>query len=154
MKFNGKAGRSGWVCHPWALIFSEPIVDTQNRKTMRFPLDVPVTFWWTDANGGHQLGEGRSFDVSELGVFVCASDCPPAGAQVGLKISITGVPDAQRALRMEVRGRVLRVEQVRSGEGRDGFAILSDQAILREGDKNTREGNSDSEDEPESDFGD
>ena len=73
---------------------------------------------------------------------------------MGLKISITGVPDAPRALRMEVRGRVLRVEQVRSGEGRDGFAILSDQAILREGDKNTKEGNSDSEDEPESDFGD
>ena len=123
---------------------------------MRFPLDVPVAFWWTDANGGHQLGKGRSFDVSELGVFVCASDCPPAGAQVGLKISIsiTGVPDAPRALRMEVQGRVLRVEQVRSGEGRDGFAILSDQAILRENDKNTREGNSDSEHEPESDFSD
>lgn len=99
---------------------------------MRFPMDVPVTFWWTDANGVHQLGDGRSFDVSELGVFVCASGCPPAGAQVGLKISITEEPDAPGALRMEVEGRVLRVEQARSGEGRDGFAILSDQAILRE----------------------
>jgi hypothetical protein len=100
---------------------------------MRFPLDVPVVFWWTDANGAHQLGEGRSYDVSELGVFVCASACPPPGAQVGLKIPIPEVLDAPPALRMEVAGRVLRVEQVRSGEGRDGFAILSDQVVLREG---------------------
>jgi PilZ domain len=110
-------------------------MDTQRRKAMRFPLDVPVVFWWMDANGVYQLGEGRSYDVSESGVFVCARACPPAGAQVGLKIPIPEILDAPRALRMEVAGRVLRVEQVRSGEGRDGFAILSDQAILRENDK-------------------
>lgn len=108
---------------------------------MRFPMDVPVTFWWRDANGVHQLGNGRSFDVSELGVFVCASTCPPAGAKVGLKISIAEESDSPRALRMEVEGRVLRVEQSGSGEGRDGFAIFSDQAILRESDKSRREGN-------------
>jgi hypothetical protein len=121
---------------------------------MRFPMDVPVTFWWRDANGVHQLGNGRSFDVSELGVFVCANGCPPAGAQVGLKMSITGVPDAPRALRMEVEGRVLRIEQARGGNGRDGFAILSDEVMLRETDKSTKEGNSDSGDEPEPDFSD
>jgi hypothetical protein len=110
-------------------------MDTQRRKAMRFPLDVPVVFWWIDANGVYQLGEGRSYDVSELGVFVCASSCPPTGAQVGLKIPIAEVPDVPRALRMEVEGRVLRVEQVRNGEGRDGFVILSDRAILLENDK-------------------
>jgi len=110
-------------------------MDSQRRKAMRFPLDVPVVFWWIDATGVYQLGEGRSYDVSESGVFVCARACPPAGAQVGLKIPIPEIFDAPRALRMEVAGRVLRVEQVRSGEGRDGFAILSDQAILRENDK-------------------
>lgn len=101
---------------------------------MRFPLDVPVIFWWTDANGVDQVGEGRSYDVSELGVFVCASMCPPAGAQVGLKISIPEVIDAPQGLRMEVEGHVKRVEHVRSGEGREGFSILSDRVILLEND--------------------
>jgi hypothetical protein len=136
IKFTGKLG---WfiACgyHPRAHDSVKLRVDTQRRKAMRFPLEVSVSFWWTDANGVHQLGEGRSYDVSELGVFVCASSCPPAGAQVGLKIPIAEVPDVPRALRMEVEGRVLRVEQVRNGEGRDGFVILSDRAILLENDK-------------------
>jgi hypothetical protein len=101
---------------------------------MRFPLDVPVVFWWTDANGVEQLGEGRSYDVSELGVYVCASSCPPAGARVGLKIPIPEVLDARPGLRMEVEGHVMRVEQVRSGHRRDGFSILSNKSILREND--------------------
>ena len=40
-------------------------------------------------------------------------------------------------------GRVVRIEEVRSGEGRDGFAILSEETVLRELDNSTREGNSD-----------
>ena len=35
---------------------------------------------------------------------------------------------------MEVEGHVTRVEQVRSGERRDGFSILSNKSILREND--------------------
>ena len=99
---------------------------------MRFPLDVSVVFWWTDVNGEHQQGEGRSCDLSELGAFVFASVCPPEGAQVGLRIPITQFPDVAQPLRMEVEGRVLRVEEVRSGHWRDGFAILTEQTVLRE----------------------
>jgi len=114
-----------------------------SREAMRFPLDAPVVFWWRDANGVHQQGEGRSYDLSELGAFVFASACPPEGAQVGLRIPITQFPDVARPLRMEMEGRVLRIEQVRSGEGRDGFAILSVQTVLCELDNRTRQRNSD-----------
>jgi hypothetical protein len=120
------------------------LLDPQRRNTMRFPLDVPVVYWWQDAKGEHQ-GEGRVYDVSELGVFVLASACPPAGTQVSAKISIAAVPYVPRALRMQVEGRVLRVEQVGSGDRRDGFAILSDQAILHEGNKSTQDKNSQEE---------
>jgi hypothetical protein len=106
-------------------------------------LDVPVVFWWTDANGVHEQGEGRCYDLSELGVFVFASACPQEGTHVGLRIPITQFPDAAQALRMEMGGRVVRIEEVRSGEGRDGFAILSEETVLRELDNSTREGNSD-----------
>ena len=108
-----------------------------SRKAERFPLDVPVVFWWTDANGVHEQGEGRCYDLSELGVFVFASACPPEGTHVGLRIPVS------QALRMEMEGRVVRIEEVRSGEGRDGFAILSEEIVLRELQRSTREGNSD-----------
>ncbi|PYK93350.1 MAG: hypothetical protein DME36_09730 [Verrucomicrobia bacterium] len=104
---------------------------------MRFPLDVPVVFWWTDTNGVHQQGEGRSCDISVLGAFVLARAYPPEGTQVGLRIPITQFPDVAEPLRMEMEGRVLRIEEVRSGEGRDGFAILSEPTILRELDNST-----------------
>ena len=91
---------------------------------MRFPLEVPVVFSWVDASGERQRSEGRSYDLSELGVFVLASDCPPAGTRVSVKIFLAGVINAPQAF-MEMQGRVLRIEQVRTN-GRDGFAILSD----------------------------
>src|SRR5262245_24982494 len=106
---------------------------------MRFPMDVPVVFWWQDEILQHQRGEGRIFDVSERGAFVLTNRCPPVGAPVTLKISIAAVPDGPQSLRMQVEGQVLRVEQVRSGERRDGFAMLSDRAILHdEEDQSTR----------------
>lgn len=117
---------------------------------MRFPMDARVVFWWKDAIGKRQQGEGRTYDVSELGAFVLASLCPPAGAQVSVKISIEAVPDVARSLRMQVEGRVLRVEQVGTGQGRDGFAILSDRAVFDEEDKSTEEENSTTGNKPQS----
>jgi hypothetical protein len=102
------------------------------RKAERFPLDVPVVFWWTDANGVHQQGQGRCYDLSERGAFVFASPCPQEGAQVGLRIPITQFPDAAQPLRMEMEGRVVRIENVRGSDGRAGFAILSEEIVLRE----------------------
>jgi hypothetical protein len=109
----------------------------ESRKAERFPLDVPVVFWWTDANGVHEQGEGRCYDLSELGAFVFASACPQEGTHVGLRIPVS------QALRMEMEGRIVRIEEIRSGKGRDGFAILSEEIVLRELDNSTREGNSD-----------
>ena len=97
-----------------------------SRKAERFPLDVPVVFWWTDANGVHEQGEGRCYDLSELGVFVFASACPQEGTHVGVRIPVT------KALRMEVEGSVVRIGKVRSGDGRTGFAMLSEEIVLRE----------------------
>jgi hypothetical protein len=117
---------------------------------MRFPMDAPVLFWWKDTIGKRQQGEGRTYDVSELGAFVLASLCPPPGAQVSVKISIGAVPDVARSWRMQVEGRVLRVEQVGTGQGRDGFAILSDRAVFDEEDKSNEEENSTTGNKPQS----
>jgi hypothetical protein len=94
------------------------------RKTIRFPLRASVVFWWTDENGNHQQGEGRSRDISEGGTFVHAASCPPLGASVGLRISFEAAAGAPETLPIEFDGHVLRVEQASVGNENRGFAVL------------------------------
>jgi hypothetical protein len=92
------------------------------RKTIRFPLQVPVTFWWVNGNGKTRQGEGRSRDLSEHGAFVFAPVCPPVGTNVVLTIPLEGVPNEVGPIPVKVEGEVRRIEQV-PDEGKEGFAI-------------------------------
>jgi hypothetical protein len=95
-----------------------------DRKTIRFPLQAPVVFWWTDENGNHQQSEGRSRDISESGTFVHAGSCPPLGASVELRISLEPAAGATETLPIEFDGHVLRVEEVSARNENRGFAVL------------------------------
>jgi hypothetical protein len=100
------------------------------RKAIRFPLEASVIFFWKGANGMDQQGTGRSRDVSEHGVFVFTESCPPLGAKVDLSISLPEAGDIAQALRLQIEGHVLRVHDT-SGAGDSGFAVLSEQTLLK-----------------------
>jgi PilZ domain len=102
------------------------------RKSMRYPVEAPVLFWWKDENGSERRGEGTSRDVSETGTFVFTPGCPQAGANVALRIFVVAPLDATRVLNLAFEGRVLRVEQTTPGGGKSGFAVLSLVANLHE----------------------
>jgi hypothetical protein len=102
------------------------------RKSMRYPVEAPVLFWWKDENDSQRQGEGTSRDVSESGTFVFAPGCPQVGANVALRIFVVAPLDATRVLNLAFEGRVLRVEQTTPGGGKSGFAVLSLVANLRE----------------------
>jgi len=102
----------------------------QPRKAIRFPLEAPIVFQWADS-GSEKRGEGRTRDISETGAFVLSRTCPPAGAEISFNIFLPLLPDFEPKTRVEAVGRVLRVEQARGIEGRDGFAILSQHTLLR-----------------------
>jgi hypothetical protein len=90
------------------------------RASIRFPLEAAVAFWWMDANGSRQQGKGSTRDVSERGAFVFATKCPCVGSSVELRIPLEGLPDTTR---INLAGRVVRVEQAHEGKGIGGFAI-------------------------------
>ena len=95
------------------------------RKTIRFPLQVPVVFWWADENGTPRRDEGRTRDISESGVFVFAVTCPSLGVSVGLKISLEAIPDSIEIILLEIDGRVVRIEKSDvAGDRSIGFAVL------------------------------
>jgi hypothetical protein len=107
-----------------------PEAPRQPRKVIRFPLEAPIVFRWADS-GIEKRGEGRTHDISEVGAFVLSSICPPVGTELSFKIFLPVLPGFEPKTRVEAVGRVLRVEQARGLEGREGFAILSRHTLLR-----------------------
>lgn len=93
------------------------------RKSIRFPLQMPVIFWWTNEYGKRRQAEGYSRDISEAGAFVLAADCPPLGAIVELRMDLQALPNARGAYLIEYQGQVVRVERP-NGEKGNGFAVL------------------------------
>ena len=107
-----------------------PEAPRQPRKAIRFPLAAPIVFRWSDS-GIEKRGEGRTHDISEIGAFVLSSICPPLGTEIRFDIFLPVLPGFEPKTRVEAVGKVLRVEQARGIEGRDGFAILSRHTLLR-----------------------
>ena len=111
------------------------------RKGMRFPVGAPVFFRWKDADGNDHRGEGTSRDISQTGAFVLTAVSPPLGADIELRISLVGLLKTTTARRLELGGRVLRVEQTAAGTGIGGFAVLTQEVIFLEQDESTGEEN-------------
>jgi hypothetical protein len=101
-----------------------PEAPRQPRKAIRFPLDAPIAFRWTD-RGIQRQGEGRTHDISEVGAFVLSSICPPVGTEISFNIFLPALLGSEPKTSVGAVGRVLRVEHARGVEGRDGFAILA-----------------------------
>jgi hypothetical protein len=76
--------------------------------------------------------KGRSRDISERGAFVFASNCPPLGVKIGLRISLPEYPGIAQGLRVDIEGRVLRVDRAGGEPEACGFAVSSDEAMLME----------------------
>ena len=106
---------------------------------MRFPVGAPVFFRWKDADGNERHGKGTSRNISETGAFVLGTVSPPLGADIELRISLVGLKKATTGGRMELDGRVVRVEQAAAGRGIGGFAVLTKEVIFREHDESTGE---------------
>jgi len=102
------------------------------RTTIRFPLEATVAFSWHDETGETQQGEGRTRDISEHGVFVYTQACPPVGITVRLRILLEDITDLAQPLRIQVEGHVLRVEEPTPERKNSGFAVMSDEVMLRD----------------------
>ena len=100
------------------------------RSTIRYPLEASVVFWWEDEHGTCKQEEGRGRDASDRGAYILSTACPRVGAGIRLRISMEGFPDEPTALRIDVEGRVLRVERGRANGQNSGFAVLLSNAIV------------------------
>jgi len=98
------------------------------RKTSRYPLDLGVTFQWTNDDQDHS-GTGSTRDISAEGMFVFSENCPPCNAQLTCEVT---APRSRSAgsLQIKASGRVVRVEDSQSGKS--GFAVFGDMQLFSE----------------------
>jgi hypothetical protein len=99
------------------------------RKTSRYPLDLGVSFQWTNEDQDY-FGTGSTRDISAAGMFVFTENCPPYNAQLSCEVT---APRSRSAgsLQIKASGRVVRVEDIDSGK-RCGFAVFGDMRLFSE----------------------
>lgn len=94
-------------------------VDRERRKAKRYPLRVPVTFWWERGSGILQEAQGTTLDISHRGVFVLCDLAPLVGVHVELEVYLPSASGEPKSVRLHGEGKVVRV--MRKGP-ESGFA--------------------------------
>jgi len=108
-----------------------PAIDSweDHRLTLRYALHTPVDFTWLDEKSVRREGRGYSRDISAKGAYLITVDCPSPGATVTLTVHFPATSDGGPVLRMEAKGRVLRVEE--TARSWSGFAMHNERMSLR-----------------------
>jgi hypothetical protein len=104
----------------------------QVRRQIRYPLRAPVTFHWIGRDGVAHEGKGNSRDISEGGAYIVTRNSPPMNAGVMLEIRFPYLPELDRFHRIEMEGRVVRVDLLLDNRAGWGFAISAQTTVLQE----------------------
>ncbi len=107
------------------------------RAFVRTALRVPVVFTWKDARGAAVKARGKTRDLSPAGMFLFAAQVPPVGAQIEITALLPPMSDAAPGWELHTRGRVVRVEPPRIPQASHGFALASEQPVLRVAERNS-----------------
>jgi PilZ domain len=100
------------------------------RREMRYPLRVRTEFIWVGRDGVQHEASGHSRDISEHGAYIVAKACPPPGALIRMVARFPYRRDSARSRRMEMDGRVARVELLLTNKSGWGFAVASTHSVL------------------------
>jgi hypothetical protein len=101
----------------------------ERRKTSRYPLDLGVTFQWTNDDQDY-FGTGSTRDISAEGMFVFSENCPPHNTPLTCEVTAPR-SRSSGSLQIKTSGRVVRVEDSQSAKRR-GFAVFGDMQLFSE----------------------
>jgi len=102
------------------------------RREIRYPLRARTEFIWVGRDGIEHEAVGHSRDIGEHGAYILAKTCPPMGAMVRLVARFLYPRDPARSRRIEMDGRVVRVELLLTNKAGWGFAVASTHSVLHE----------------------
>jgi hypothetical protein len=100
------------------------------RREIRYPLRARAEFIWVGRDGVEHEASGHSRDLSEHGAYIVARACPPAGAMIRMVIRFPYRRGPSCSCRMEMDGRVVRVELLLTNKSGWGFGVASTHSVL------------------------
>jgi hypothetical protein len=96
---------------------------TDLRSSVRYALRAKAVFRWTDSSGVACEAQGYTRDLSARGAFIVCRQWPPVGVLLTLTIYLQPPSGPSKDLRMQAKGKVLRVELKSVPENSPGFAV-------------------------------
>jgi PilZ domain len=102
------------------------------RRSIRYPLRSPATFTWLGLDGVEHQGKGTSRDISEGGAYIVTKSCPALRSTIGVVVRFSSLPGLSRSYRLELSGRVVRIEPLLHSKENWGFAVSCVQPVLQE----------------------
>ena len=101
------------------------MTDVERRRTRRYKLTDPVSFWWLARGGSVQASHGTTLDISSSGVMVIGRKCPPKGVRVQMTIHVARRNHGESPLELHGEGTVVRIDPgiaTQPGQRSRGFA--------------------------------
>jgi c-di-GMP-binding flagellar brake protein YcgR len=89
---------------------AESIRSVERRLTERFPIEREVRYRVHHRRGQFLAGNGTSVNISSRGVLFRAEQALPTGKRVELSVSWPISLDNRCALKLLIRGKIVRVE--------------------------------------------
>lgn len=102
------------------------------RREIRYPLRARTDFIWVGRDGVKHEASGHSRDISEHGAYIVAKTCLPAGTMIRVEIRFPYRRNPSRSCRMEMDGRVVRVELLLTNKSGWGFGVASTRSVLHD----------------------
>jgi len=96
----------------------------ERRKGWRFNLSAPIQFRWKLPSSLRIAESGITRDISDKGVFVFATTCPPLGRAIHMIITLPRLI-GDSGLEIRANATVVRVERHDHLESGAGFAAVT-----------------------------
>jgi hypothetical protein len=101
------------------------------RASVRYSLDLPLTFAWKDNDGHERHGAGFTRDISSGGMYVFSDLCPEEAVIVRCSLLLPRLDGADSMGGIEAIGRVIRRgARDRCLDEPAGFAVMGDCMFL------------------------
>jgi hypothetical protein len=109
---------------PRGRLFSDPAMDMDMRKEIRYRLEAPVIFTWENFQNHCLQGEGLTRDISLLGAFILTPTCPPHRTVIRVEVALPSLTGIHADIHILGEARVVRVDHASRGRGENGFAVV------------------------------
>jgi hypothetical protein len=95
----------------------------ERRNAVRYRLQIPAVFRWSDEDGLSHEGKGITRDLSDFGAYIHTATPPPPLVEVTLEIARSGEFGQKRRPLLTGTMKVVRVEESLARPGPPGFSL-------------------------------